>query len=80
MRFLALAVVALVAADVSAQCPNGQCGGVTIRVTVPARPAVVYAAPVVYTAPILVPTAPVVLVPARTPWYPGKWLSGRRGL
>jgi hypothetical protein len=30
-------------------------------------------------APVFVPAAPVLLVPARTPWYPTKWLSGRRG-
>jgi hypothetical protein len=75
MRILIFALV--LAGTAAAQCPNGNCPTVRVTVTVPrASPSPRYAPPVFLAAPVV----PVVYaVPARTPWYPTKWLRGRRG-
>jgi hypothetical protein len=79
-----LLILLALAAPAFAQCPNGNCPAVRVTVTVPA-PRVTYAAqpPVAYAVPVYVAPVPVVpvayAVPTRTPWYPTKWLRGRRG-
>jgi hypothetical protein len=79
MRTLLVALV--LAVPLAAQCPNGNCPTVRVTVTMPAPRATYSPPPALYAAPVfLVPAAPVVYaVRARTPWYPGKILSGRRG-
>jgi hypothetical protein len=80
MRVL-LILLALTAPAFS-QCPNGNCPTVRVTVTMPA-PRAAYAPPPVLYAPPVFLAAPVVpvayAVPTRTPWYPTKWLRGRRG-
>jgi hypothetical protein len=71
MRILILALV--LAGTAAAQCPNGNCPTVRVTVTMPAPPPPRYAVPVFLATPV------VYAVPVRTPWYPTKWLRGRRG-
>lgn len=94
MRTLLIALVlasAGLAQCPNGNCPPAVRVTVTVPGTLPAPRAVapMYAPPVylapapaylpapVYAMPVY--AAPVVLVPARTPWYLGKWASGRRG-